>query len=226
MVAALIAGFLIVPLSSSMESLVSMARELRRDAASLSGMWSDDEQGRAWAWGPAVLDAVWDLGPELKVSARAGGSQEVLVGVWADGWSIGEWATDGEDEVRLATAVWSDVVGKELVIRAREPQGPWGPPWRCIVPDSWVALPVEGAAPPDEGPSSGWKGEEDSAIVHVPSFSAPPSKASWTLAPVSGSALGLCFALAASGSGWCEVELGSRRQSWYSAEGRVLDVYF
>jgi type II secretory pathway pseudopilin PulG len=226
MVAALLAAFLLGPLATSMQSVVARARELRSDAADLNVLGAEGEEAAAWVWGPMVEAAVWDLGPELRVSVRLALGRSLLVGAWADGWSVGEWETDGASQLNLSAPIWSGLAGKELIIRVREPRGSWGPPWRTIVPDEWGALPGEAAAELIEGSVQGTSTGEERAILHVPAFGAPDLRTSWTMAPAGRTALGPAFALAASGAGWCEVELAARRQSWYAIGGRGLDVYY
>lgn len=226
MVATFLAVLLVVPLASSMQNLVTMARDLRSDAVDLTKQHAEGGRSAAWTWGPRVASAVWSFGPELEIALTSLEEATGIIGVWAEGWKVGEWEQKGESQLTLSSAVWSELGGRELLIRAREPQGPWGPPWRTIVPDAWGVLPAEDAAAQGTETLGEWAGGEEATVVHVPSFCAPPLKASWTSSPVCGSALGLCFALSPSDAGWCELELGARRQSWFSADGLGLDVYF
>jgi len=226
MVAALLAAFLVGPLATSMQNVVTLARNLRPDTGDLSILGVVGDEAAAWSWGPMVEAALWDLGPELRVSVRSAGFGSLLVGAWADGWSVGEWDLEGADQLTLSAPVWSELTDKELIIRVREPQGPWGPPWRTIVPDAWCVLSEESATELVDGSANMGPAGEEGAIVHVPAFAAPELKASWTSTPACRIALGLALAPAASSPGWCEVDLAARSQSWYSVVGRGLDVYY
>ena len=57
--------------------------------------------GAAWTWGPMVEAALWDLGPELTVTVRPPSRASLLVGAWADGWSIGEWEVEDGNWLNL-----------------------------------------------------------------------------------------------------------------------------
>jgi hypothetical protein len=226
MVAALLAGLLVAPLANCMQSAVMMARHLRGEAAALSSKDLDVVVGAAWTWGPMVEAALWDLGPELTVTVRPPSRASLLVGAWADGWSIGEWEVEDGNRLNLMGSIWSGRAGRELTVRVREPHGQWGPPWRTVIPDAWGAVEGENAYGVIDGAGGEESNGDQGTVVHVPAFCAPELKTSWTTTVPGKVAAGVAFVLAPAGSGWCEVELRAQRQSWRGVDGRCLDVYY
>jgi hypothetical protein len=121
--------------------------------------------------------------------------------------------------VRLGAGVLSTKTGDELVVRARAPGGPWGPPWRSLVPgaEGEVALPDAAEIP---------AGAEHQVVVHAPAAGNAQLEASWEASPFEVGALGTPFMLWTSFSGPAAVNLDDSSQQWFMEAGRELDVYF
>lgn len=147
------------------------------------------------------------------------------MGLWCDGWFLGEWEAESSGKALLPEAIWSGRAGCELVIRTRESEGCWGPPWRCVVPDTFCAIPTDGATrglDAADDADSVWEG----AVAHTPALGNSRLAASWADEPISESALGLTFFLPPATPGCCELSLDERTQSWSAETDRVVDVYF
>ncbi len=223
MVAVILATILLVPLSGSMHRAIDAARGVEEKLAEAGGT---GVPGSNWNWGPMVNEVGWKPGPELEVLAQGAAGDDLSVGIWAEGWSLGEWPADVNGEVRVSSESWSDDCGKELVIRARAGQGPWGPPWRTMVPDALArasggsCLTMREADMPEVSPA------EARPVVHVRSFSSAAVSVCGSAVPTGDCLLGLVFVLPQCSEGCCAAEVGSRLQSWRAAEDRVLDAYF
>jgi hypothetical protein len=225
MVAVVIFGIVLVPLAAGLQRAMDAGSALRGKAGGLCEGVPVDAGAEAWAWGPMVESAGWKQGPELQIGVRAGSSVGLTVGMWIGGWLLGEWPVPGDRQLKVATSAWAEATGEELVIRVREPDGRWGPPWRCIVPNAYGDIVGEPALAASEVGAT-QQSQEERTVVRVRSFSAPLLSASWTDAPLSETALGLVYLLPSCGPGYCQVELSGEAQAWYAADGRSLDVYF
>ena len=217
-VAVVLLAVLVVPLATAAQSAVSRAQSVRNqaehvtDAIKVTG-------GEAWEWGTAVASAWWRPGPVLHLEIEERGAPDHIVGLWVDGWFVGEESPDPDGRVRVEAPTWSGLFGRELVLRTRERGGAWGPPWRSVVPAADGGIPSPTYA--GEGVVRG-----DQAVVHVPTLGNPLLRASWAGAPLDAGPLGMPFVLPPGGSGCCGVSLEGGTQSWWMESGRALDVYF
>ncbi|OFV80587.1 MAG: hypothetical protein A2W26_07620 [Acidobacteria bacterium RBG_16_64_8] len=139
--------------------------------------------------------------------------------MWVDGWFLGEESPDSQGVVRMGAAVWSTHTGDELVVRARLLGGPWGPPWRSLIPGAEGQLALSGSA---EMPG----GAEHQVIGHAPAAGHAQLEASWGPSPFEVGPLGTPFVLWTSFSGPAAVNLDDSSQRWFMEAGRDLDVYF
>ena len=223
--AVLLVATLVVPLSTVVQSTANRAYAMRKTAAGFYEVVSSRGGLDAWEWGPTVESVGWVPGPELRVNVRAEGGSAAVVGLWTDGWFLGEWPVDPGSDTVVEAPIWSGRKGAQLVIRVREREGSWGPPWRSVVPDAYGDI-WTGFATADNSAAEANESSEARTVAHVFSLGNPALGTSWTDTRVAESVLGLTFLLPYAGAGHCEVELGGRTQSWPMYEGRALDVYF
>ena len=228
-VAAVMIGLMLASLGAAFAGAVEQARTMR----SLVGTGTEaagSDAGAAWEWGPRVVAAWWTPGPALH--ARISGTPDAsgkarYVGVWVDGWLVRESlvAGDGAEgaavtaELVVPTQTWSGLVGRELVIRARNADGPWGPPWRLAVAGPAGGDPALGS--PHVSPLPG-----PTAVAHRPGAGASSLQVSWRSGSVSAPPFGLLFVLDPAVLGWGGVTLDSRSQWWWIQDGRSVDLYF
>ena len=172
-----------------------------------------------------VASGVWRPGPVLEVDLEGGEATDVVVGLWADGWFLGERVAEAGARLSVGAFEWEGSSGAELVVRVREGEGVWGPPWRSLVPDSTgdaAFLPeATGGGVPDAGVEA-----RAASIVHSPWLGNPSLSISWTPEPLEAGLAGLLFELPACSAGRCEATLISRIQSWWMEGDRGLDLYF
>jgi hypothetical protein len=152
-------AILVGPLVTGVIAILERGADTERQADGVSA--SHPEGADVWVWGDRALEAVWSPGPVLRVEVAATDVvSDAVVGFWAEGWLIGEVSPTESGEATLGGSTWVGRAGQELVIRVRRADGPWGPPWRTLVPD------VTGAAvAPAGGHETGFVGE---AVVHSP----------------------------------------------------------
>jgi hypothetical protein len=159
------------------------------------------------------------------MDVRRRGGSPAIVGLWVDGWFRGEWSIADDGGVEVPAPDWSGAAGGELLIRTRDVEGVWGPPWRSIVPSEEVApaspTAVGHGAVAGDGATTGTE-----TLVHVPALANPPLRVSRDDVVLRVDPLGLLFDLSSSDLGLCDVALGESLQSWRTEEGRALDIYF
>jgi hypothetical protein len=223
--AIVLVGTLVVPLATGIQLATNRAEGLRDRSEALYADGSTVDGSEAWTWGATVESATWEAGPVLRVDVRQDTGAAGAVGLWVDGWHLGEWETDSSGTIAVGPAEWSGRTGSELVIRARGGGGCWGPPWRSFVPDSYCQI-VGDRASRDFGPSLSGGVPEWQLVAHVPALGNPSLYATWTDGPFGESVLGLTYLLPLATGGYCELGLDGDSQSWGMEEGRALDVYF
>jgi hypothetical protein len=222
--AVVLLGVLVAPLVTAMHSAVGRAAAVRALAdESFQGSVSTGTEG-AWQWGPKVVSVSWRSRPALFLEIQTHGGTAQTVGLWLDGWFLGEWDAAGDGGVQLKAADLHAVNGQELVARTRESGGAWGPPWRSIVPDAGEAPPSPKARPEAVVGDGAITGEE--SVGHVPVLANPPAGVSPADALLEKDPLGLQFILPASVGGRYDLSVDGLLQSWYAEAGRALDVYF
>lgn len=218
-IAVVLLAILVVPLAGGMLSAASRADAVRRHADRVAGDRPGERTLTAWTWGSEVRAAWWRPGPTLYVDTRRSGDQTPAVGLWVDGWFLGEVEPDLEGLVRVGAATWSTSIGSELVIRARTSGGVWGPPRRSFVPgaEGVVTLPL----------SAGMvAGAEAEVVAHAPAAGNPSFQFSPDQVRPEPSPVGLPLVLRTTLSGPSGVSLDASAQSWWMEAGRGLDVYF
>ena len=223
MVAIVLIGSVMGGLVHGIQMARDAAQEVRDKAAVLSRGGADDPGLTAWQWGAAqVDDALWEPGPELVLMAGKGATS---VGVWVEGWFLGEWAVDAGELLRLGPAVWGFWSGAGVVIRAREEGGAWGPPWRSLLPEeAGGTLAVGSETCSLEGVELGFGGASLAAHRRVACHAEISS--SWAEQTVVVEVSGSLLLLPPAPAGTCVVACGGRWQSWVAEEGGELDVYF
>ncbi len=180
----------------------------------------DAGAAQAWTWGDRALRAAWSPGPLLRMRiATAGAVSDAVIGFWADGWLVAEVGAGEDGEAAIGGATWMGKKGRELVIRVRQDDGPWGPPWRTLVPD--VTGIVDST--PDGVPEGLTNAE---AVVHPRFAGNPRFEMDRSGAEIVAGPSGLPFLTDLSPVGPTEVKLDDAGQWWLSEPGRGLDVYF
>jgi type II secretory pathway pseudopilin PulG len=218
-VAIILLGSLVVPLAGGILSAAGRADGVRQQAARVAGAVLDGDTLRAGMWGSEVARAWWRLGPTLLVRPERSGDVVATVGLWVDGWFLGEESLDGDRALRLDAPTWSPYAGSELVLRVRTRDGAWGPPWRSLVPgaDGVVSLPVS------TGVATGVGGQ---VVAHAPAAGNPAFQLSWAQVCPEPGPLGLPLVLQTVLSGPGGISLDGSGQSWSMELKRGLDVYF
>jgi len=140
-----------------------------------------------------------------------------VVGLWADGWFLGEWEPDGSGVLQVDARVWADLASDDLTVRVRQAGGAWGPPWRLVVPSG------SGESVASESAGDGGAGE---MVVHVPTLGNPGLGLSWADAAPDVTAPGLLLIFPSPGPGTHEIQLDGRKQSWKTESESDLDIYF
>jgi hypothetical protein len=225
MVAVVLLATLLTSLATGAQRALDAAVKLRDKAAALSTGAARYPSNTPWQWGAMIERTSWSPGPELTVRMGVGAGVEAIVGIWRDGWLLGEWDVSGGEDFRLGAATWGGASGRELVVRARVARGGWGPPWRSIIPESSGEVSVGTASgTSDLTPAIGF--DDPMTVAHTRSYSLPVFRGSWAESPVFRDVQGVVFVLSAFGPGSCWLECDGRSQSWANGEGRILDVYF
>jgi hypothetical protein len=219
MVAIALLAILIVPLAGGILSAVGRADTVRRQAARVVDAFPGEAALPAWSWGGKVASASWRPGPTLYIRTEPSGDKVSTVGLWVDGWFLGEENPDGEGVLRLEAPTWSTHAGSELVMRMRTPGGAWGPPWRSLVPGVEGVVSLAASA----GVTVGTEGQ---VVAHSPAAANPEFQLSWDQICPQPGPLGLPLALQTALSGPSGMSLDGSGQSWWMNPDRDLDVYF
>jgi prepilin-type N-terminal cleavage/methylation domain-containing protein len=225
MVAIVMLGTLLGALATEAQRAVDTTVRLREMAAGLSKLNAGELELDAWDWGSRITGATWEGGRILKVFGVKHGEVESKVGVWCEGWCLGEWRQPPAEPLALGPAIWDGHTGDEVIVRARVAEGGWGPPWRTVVPNAYGhdSLECAGAAPdPAEPPSY----ESVQTAVHLLCQCTLLPKVSWSVSPVAANESGITVVLSEHGLGLCRISQGEREQCWVASKGRRLDVYF
>lgn len=219
MAAVVVFAILIASLAAGFLAVIERGAGTERQADRLS---PGELQGEsAWTWGDRALEAAWMPGPTLNLRvATAGPISDTVVGVWTDGWLLAQVSPVENGWVNLGASIWTDRDGQELVIRVRQGDGPWGPPWRSIVPDL-TGIAVGPAGGVVTGSAGG------AATVHPPFAANPRFDMDGSSGEIVAGPSGSPFFATLIPTGPAAVMLdGAERQSWLSEPGRGLDVYF
>lgn len=225
LIAVVLLAVLIVPLATGMTAAADQASRVRAQAEGLPAVTSESATRAAWGWGPKVEGLRWASGPTAAIEVGTVADPESVVGVWTDGWFLGEWSLDGGHILELPAATWSGLEGAELTVRVRRVDGSWGPPWRSTIPgerfDSVPATDLGSDVVEGDGATTG--GE---TVVHVPGLANPDVAILQTGTALHVDRLGLVFYLLPASIGISDIRLGDVVQSWRVEDGRALDLYF
>ncbi len=224
-IAVLLAGLLVGELAAGFLGAEDRAAHVEAQAASV-GPDTAASGGDPWSWGPSVSWLCWDAGPVLRVGSRQRDRAEQLVaGLWADGWFLGEQGLGSDAGLTISAATWQEMQGRELVVRIRESEGEWGPPWRSVVPNVYGDTGGEKAVGLPAAEQAGVLGGQ-AVAVHVPSLATAVLEASWSDHPQESVGLGAPLFLVPSTSGLSDIAVSDNVQSWFGEPGRAVDVYF
>jgi hypothetical protein len=217
MIAMVLLGLLLVPLVSGVQSIAGSADRIRNRGIGSSGSTYNSSAFEAWEWGEEVSDAWWRPGPILHVQARSGGDEDRVVGLWHDGWFLGEWESDEGGVLQVDARVWAGLTSSDLTVRVRQAAGAWGPPWRLVIPST------SSESVSSESASDGGVGE---TVVHVPAWGNPGLRLSWADVAPDVTAPGLLLICPSPAPGTHDIQLDGRQQSWKTEASRDLDIYF
>ena len=224
-------SLVIGPLVTGLISAVDRAAASRAEIESgdtVQGGVATDTGASAWEWGPRVVSAVWHPGPalETRVATRVGGAGgRGLVGIWIDGWFRGEESPDDKGLLTLKADCFAGSFGQELILRVREDDGCWGPPWRLVVPDAYETLAVTSPAAGRESVLASAEIESYTA-VHVPGSANPRIEMSGSSMRLLFDSLAFPLFLTPADPGDNDLVVDGQRQSWLMENGRALDLYF
>lgn len=204
----------ILPLASAtlaaLDRRERLEEKLTQHQSGLRGRVEQDESGLLWSWGvrPGLLS--WTSEPGLSVRLEGRGSERCdFIGLWVDGWFQGEWAATGAETVKVGQpAFWRGRAGREVVVRGRQPGGPWGAPLRAVVPGG------------DRRQETG----SSEALVHLPWAGTGKVSVSGSTAPSLPQEGPLLLTELPAGdisSGYFKQE-----QHWFGTRGRFVHVFF
>jgi hypothetical protein len=223
LVAIVLLTIILVPLATRMQAAREQAAAFRAEHGSLAASTGIERARAAWSWGPHVETAVWSPGLQLSLTVEADLLAETSVGLWADGWFIGEFTPDSDGSVVTKVGLLEAGTGQELIARVRVGSGNWGPPWRSFVPD---ALGMSGGPFATARFGSGSDDTEGGVVLH-PACPGNPllevsdsSKSAWC------DVSGLQLFLAPCEAGVFGLRLNGVEQSFEGEEERALDIYF
>jgi len=225
MVALVLLGMLIVPVALGVDSAVNRSTSVRAQANDLAAGFGSSGSGQAWKWGPALTGAVWRPGPALDLTVKVPSEERLVVGLWCDGWPLGEREVDPEGRLSVQASDLRGLVDGELVVRVREAEGTWCPVWRSLVPDSTGAFTLVDPAP-DTGDADLAPELPPQLVIHAPAVANPSFELSSGCGETEAAYPGLTFRVpeCTGGRSWADLE--GRVQSWLMEQGRALDVYF
>ena len=225
MVALALVSLLVMPLATAVDGAVSRADTVRQRASEVVERTAGPDASKAWDWGPVVVDVKWHPGPVMDVRIGQAGGGDVLVGLWIDGWSLGERSVDETWSLRIGAVELGGLAGAEVVLRVRATEGRWGPPWRSVVADHLGGYSGIDLASLESPALDGERGTQAS-VAHVPNLASLSPNVSWTTDDPTALATGPLFGLPPSTVGRCEIVFDCREQSWLMETDRALDIYF
>jgi len=225
MVALVLLALLIVPVALGVDSAVNRSTSVRAQADDLAALCVSSGSGQAWKWGPALTGAVWRPGPALDLTVKVASEERLVVGLWCDGWFLGERDVDPEGMLSVQASDLRDLVDGELLVRVREAEGGWGPPWRSLMPDSTGSFSSMDLDPHTDDTDLGTE-LPPQLVVHAPALANPSFELSSGCGETEAAYPGLTFRVpeCTDGRSWADLE--GRVQSWLMEQGRALDVYF
>jgi hypothetical protein len=223
LVAIVLLTIILVPLATSMQAAGEQGAAFRAEHGSLATSTASEQARAAWSWGPHVETAVWSPGQELALTVEADLLAETSVGLWADGWFIGEFTPEVDGSVVAKVGLLGAGTGQELVARVRVGSGIWGPPWRSLVPD---ALGMSGGSLANARFESGSDDTEGCIVLHPGCPGNPLLEVSDACRPSWRDESGLQLFLAPCDAGDFCLRLNGVEQSFEGEGERALDIYF
>jgi hypothetical protein len=223
LVAIVLLTIILVPLATRMQAAGEQAAAFRAEHGSLATSTGSEQARAAWSWGPHVDTALWGSGQELTLAVEAGLLAETSVGLWCDGWFIGEFTPEVDGSVVAKVGLLGAGTGQELVARVRVGSGMWGPPWRSLVPD---ALGMSGGPLANARFESGSDDTEGCVVLHPGCPGNPLLQVSDASRSFWRDDSGLQLFLAPPEAGVLGLRLNGVEQSFEWEEERALDIYF
>jgi hypothetical protein len=153
-----------------------------------------------------------------------GKGSEVIVGLWIDGWFVGEWQPDVSGRIVVKGPTLAGHVGAEMVVRVRSRGKHWGPPWRSLIPDHSGHL--TGGVVWVREVTAGSTAEDHQTVLHPPTEGAPLVEVSDPGLTLRVDAAGLPIFVGNIAGDECAVGLNNIEQAWKVEENRALDLYF
>lgn len=226
LVAAALLALLLTVLADAVGGALDRSEEIVAGYRDDPNLARDTEQSEAWQWGPQVSVVTWQPGPVLAVTAEGSGSADRTVGVWIDGWLLEEYSPADDGQFVIPAAQLRDRAGAEVVLRARGPDSPWGPPWRSVVPSpgvTWEGLAETPATLPE---TTEFETEAVRAVLHVANLANPAVECSGTVFTATAEPGGAPWLLEGTSRGLCTSAVDGHMQLWWAEGGRELDVYY
>jgi hypothetical protein len=223
-IAMVILALLVVPLAAGMQTAIGRSVRVRAQAQGLSVRPDEATIEDPWEWGTRVTSIRWQPGPTLYVNAEGRSGSECVVGLWVDGWFLGERPSDAGGCICVGASDWSGETGRELVVRARQSEEAWGPPRRTVIPEGDGSTVGETAG--HEAVAGNGSITDGQTVAHVPTLANPPVEVLQSDVLLEEGPLGLLFLLSPATCGRCDLSLDDQLQSWQVERGRALDVYF
>jgi len=223
-VAVLLVGIAVTGLAAGTQRAIAAAAAVRDDATVAAVAAWESSKMEEWGWGPMVRHAEWSPGPKLELHPHVPSAERGAIGIWADGWSLGEWLAEDVTVTQIGQEVWAGRVGEAVTVRIRNEDGAWGPPWRTIVPDVYAQMPDSLRDQPATEPqvSTGGQG----VAVHVPFVARPEILGTWSSEPLHETLAGLVYLSSPPYGDTLGVTLDGRTQWWKPGKEGLLDVYF
>lgn len=222
LVALVLLALIVGPLITGIQTAISRGQYVRTRAEGIAFRDPAEPSREPWSWGPRLLTADWQPGPRLDLTVGEQAAAECVVGLWVDGWFVGEQEPDSEGRLTVERRVVGDQVGAEIVVRVCRRDGLWGPPWRSVVPEpvptDWPMTKVA------SGP--GAPNGSESAVLHPTTWANPVFHVSDFDAAVVTDGSGLPRFLSLSETGTTRVSLNEIIQEWKADEERYLDLFF
>jgi hypothetical protein len=216
-------SIILAPLATSMQAAGEQAAAFRAEHGSLTASPGGEQARAAWSWGPHVDTAAWSAGQKLALTVQGDPLEEASVGLWCDGWFIGEFTPESDGSVIAKVGLLGAGTGRELIARVRVSSGTWGPPWRSLVPD---ALGMSGGPLTNARFENGTDDTEGCVVLHPACPGNPLLEASDSSRSAWYDESGLQLFLAPRDSGVFSVRLNGVEQTFKEEGERAFDVYF
>ena len=211
MIALAMLAVVLVPLGATAHALLARSGRIDWTAA------STERSIEAWTWGARPGRVAWTVGPRLDIRVLGPGTSDAeSVGVWVGGRLWAEFSLDGPDVQVGDPGAWLPLAGAEVIVRARREGGPWGAPWRGIVP----------AGVPDAPPASPLSVVPAGAVMHLAEAGAASAKIQVGPSVATAGCPATPTSVPVLTGGIVDVTMNGCVQSWRIAEGETRDLYY